>query len=188
MRKNAIGQWCYTQKVRQQIGATNWLKRVCSAQSRHCMIKISTPQASQKSTSSCDNVLLWPNLFSVVERLTKSLNQPIPKGLEQIRGYYRYLTHKDNPEKAQYDEADIETINGFNISDFVELTKSEVNEIKRRLQRLIIEENIVEYSDFMDILLDMPTEYDVAASNTFSLMRTYQAVDMAKKSRQRSSR
>ena len=28
-------------------------------------------------------------------------------------GNYRYLTHKDNPEKAQYSEGDIMTFNGF---------------------------------------------------------------------------
>ena len=44
-----------------------------------------------------------PTAQSVVERLTERLNAPKPIPLEQVR-YYRYLTHKDNPEKAQYDE------------------------------------------------------------------------------------
>ena len=68
-----------------------------------------------------------PTAQSVVERLTERLNAPKPIPLEQVRGYYRYLTHKDNPEKAQYDEKDIQTLNGFDIRDFVEMTKSEVN-------------------------------------------------------------
>ena len=56
--------------------------------------------------------------------LTERLNAPKPIPLEQVRGYYRYLTHKDNPEKAQYDEKDIQTLNGFDIRDFVEMTKA----------------------------------------------------------------
>lgn len=110
-----------------------------------------------------------PTSYNVVKQLTDSLNQPIPQSLEQVRGYYRYLTHKDNPEKAQYDENDIQTINGFNIADYVELSKSEVNEIKTKLQQLIRDLNLLEYCDFMDYLLDneLKLEYDVASCNTY---------------------
>ena len=110
-----------------------------------------------------------PTSFNVVRQLTERLNQPIPQALEQVRGYYRYLTHKDNPEKYQYSDDDIKTLNGFNISDFVELSKSEVLEIKRKLQNLIREINILEYSDFMDFLLDneMSLEYEVGSNNTY---------------------
>ena len=31
----------------------------------------------------------------MVKALTDGFNQPIPQALEQVRGYYRYLTHKD---------------------------------------------------------------------------------------------
>jgi len=110
-----------------------------------------------------------PTSFNVVKDITDSFNAPIPQALEQMRGYYRYLTHKDNPEKYQYDEKDITTINGFDISDFIELSKSEVNEIKRKLQRFIRDEDIREYSDLMDYLQDSDKklEHDVANSNTF---------------------
>jgi len=40
-----------------------------------------------------------PTSFSVVQTLTQKLNAPAPIPLEAVRGYYRYLTHKDNPEK-----------------------------------------------------------------------------------------
>lgn len=110
-----------------------------------------------------------PTSFNVVKALCDSLNQPIPQALEQVRGYYRYLTHKDNPEKYQYSDEDIQPLNGFNISDFVELSKSEILEIKKKLQELIRTEHIIEYSDFMDYLLDngMSLEYEVGSNNTY---------------------
>lgn len=111
-----------------------------------------------------------PTSYNVVKALTDSLNCPIPQPLEQVRGYYRYFTHMDNPEKYQYTPDTIETINGFSIMDFVELTKSEVLTAKRKLQSLIRERNILEYSDFMDYLQDsenMEQEYDVASNNTY---------------------
>ena len=110
-----------------------------------------------------------PTSFNVVKALTEELKQPIPQALEQVRGYYRYLTHKDNPEKAQYDEREIKTINGFNIADFTELTRTEVTQIKKLLQSLIREKDICEYAQLMDFLQDeeMNVEYEIASNNTY---------------------
>ena len=116
-----------------------------------------------------------PTAQSVVERLTELLNAPKPIPLEQVRGYYRYLTHKDNPEKFQYDEKDIQTLNGFDIRDFVEMTKSEVNAKIRIIQALIQTLDILEYADLLDYLMDndeLADEYDVAISHTI-LLNTY---------------
>ena len=109
-----------------------------------------------------------PTTYNNVKSLTDRLNQPIPQPLEQVRGYYRYLTHKDNPDKYQYNDSDIVTVNGFNIADFVEVTKSEVTEIKFILQTLIREKLFKEYSLFMDYVQDNYDRvyYDVASSHT----------------------
>lgn len=109
-----------------------------------------------------------PTTFNNVKSLTDSFNSPIPQALEQVRGYYRYLTHKDNPEKYQYEDKDIITGGGFNIADFIELTKSEVSEIKFKLQALIREKDMIEYEDFMDFVQDNydRTVYEVASSHT----------------------
>lgn len=110
-----------------------------------------------------------PTSYNVVKTLTDKLNQPIPQALEQVRGYYRYLTHKDNPEKAQYDESEIKAINGFNIADFSELTRSETTQIKKSLQLLIRQHGIMEYAELMDYLQDedMNLEYEIASNNTY---------------------
>lgn len=110
-----------------------------------------------------------PTTYENVKRLTDSLSQPIPQPLEQVRGYYRYFTHKDNPEKFQYSESDIQRFNGFDIRDFLELSFSEVSEIKRQIQYFIVQQDILEYAVLMDLLLvnDEHKElYDVASSNT----------------------
>lgn len=88
--------------------------------------------------------------------------------MESVRGYYRYLTHKDNPEKFQYDDNDIVHLNGFNISDFMELTKSEVIQVKIKVQQFIREYDITEYGELMDMLLDneLMVEYEIASNNT----------------------
>lgn len=111
-----------------------------------------------------------PTTFGNVEGLTKRLNQPIPQPLEQVRGYYRYLTHEDNPEKAQYDKADIRTLNGFDIRDFVEMSKSEVGKYIREVQGFIRDNGITEYADLMDKLMDggetLADWWEVASNHT----------------------
>ncbi len=109
-----------------------------------------------------------PTTYSNVKSMTDRLNSPAPQALEQIRGYYRYLTHKDNPEKYQYDDCDIVTGGGFDISDFVEITKSEVNAIKSELLGIIKEHNFLEYCDLIDYVQENKDKvyFDVASSNT----------------------
>lgn len=109
-----------------------------------------------------------PTTYNAVSKFTASLNSTVPQALESVRGMYRYFSHKDNPEKYQYDEGDIITVNGFNIADLVELTKSEVNEIKRSVLQLIREVGICEYAGLVDFLVDneLWAEYDVAINNT----------------------
>lgn len=114
-----------------------------------------------------------PTSFNVVKGVCDSLNCPIPQALEQIRGYYRYLTHKDNPEKAQYSDNDITTINGFDISNFVERTSSETSAIIRQIYDYIIKNDIIEFhlltdyaflnnADWFDVLTNGYTLYFTA--------------------------
>lgn len=117
-------------------------------------------------------LLSWqgPTSFSVAKRISDKLNAPRPIPLEAVRGYYRYFTHKDNPEKYQYSESEIICLNGFDVSNFVELTRAEINEAKRKVQAYIRQAHIVEYADLMDALYDEPemtVEWEVASNNTF---------------------
>ena len=117
-----------------------------------------------------------PTTYNNVKRLTDSLSQPIPQPLEQVRGYYRYLTHEDNPEKYQYEKKDIETLNGFAIKDFVEMTKGEVVKVKREVLQLIRDNGLTEYSDLINILMDggeaTADMFEVASNNTL-FFKTY---------------
>lgn len=113
-----------------------------------------------------------PTTYNAVQAFTTgSLCGTIPQPLESLKGYYRYLSHKDNPEKAQYEERDIEHFNGFCPRDFIEMSKSEVLACIKRIHTYIREGNIYEYSDLLDTLLDsdMLDEYDVATSHTLMI-------------------
>lgn len=95
-----------------------------------------------------ENPTTYKNVLNFVSRF----NCPTPQPLESVRGYYRYLTHKDNPEKYQYDENDIICFNGFDTSNFNELTKTQIDAIKYNIIDFIIDNNIREYSDLVEVL------------------------------------
>lgn len=115
-----------------------------------------------------------PTTYNSVKRVTDSINATIPQPLEQIRGYYRYFTHKDNPEKFQYCESDITTINGFDIDNYIELTYTEVSKLLLQIQYMIKDKNFTEYSELLDYLVenDLKEFWDVARNHTI-LLNTY---------------
>lgn len=117
-----------------------------------------------------DGPTTYKNALSVAQRVG-GVNTVQP--LEQIRGYYRYFTHMDNPEKYQYNSSDITTINGFDINNYVELTYTEISALLYQLQYLIKEKKILEYADLLDFLQDNDLKelWDVAKNHTILLDR-----------------
>ena len=111
-----------------------------------------------------------PTTFNNVNSLCESLNQPIPQPLEQLRGYYRYLVHKDNPEKYQYSQDLITTLNGFDVNNYLELTNDQVLSGMKVLVQLINDNDIFEYCDLINMVNEMDRiYYDLAFKHTFFL-------------------
>lgn len=109
-----------------------------------------------------------PTTYNNVLRVTGLLNAPVPVPLDSVKGYYRYLTHQDNPDKAQYAAADIRHLNGFNPLDYMEMTAGDRLRLIRSVQEIVQRLELYEYAALLDFLKDSdsPEEYLFAASNT----------------------
>lgn len=109
-----------------------------------------------------------PTTGKNVKTLVDELSQPIPLPIDSVRGLYRYFTHKDNPDKYQYDEREIISLNGFNIRDYADLSSTDKTKIKLELTKFIQESEILEYSDFMDKVIELgkPDYFFIASTNT----------------------
>ncbi|MCI5967272.1 MAG: replication protein [Tenericutes bacterium] len=105
---------------------------------------------------------------NVKENVCDKVNGTIPIKLESIKGMYRYHLHLDNPEKYQYDDRDRIFINGFDVSNVNALTQTEVQKIMKDLTSLIIDNEIYEYADLLNLLLqnDLNNMFVVASSHT----------------------
>lgn len=87
-----------------------------------------------------------PTTYNNVKNICDEIGATIPKNVISLVGYYRYLCHLDNPEKAQYDTKDIRTINGFKL----ELSSSEQIALKMEIIGEIKNKNIKEYKKLVD--------------------------------------
>lgn len=82
-----------------------------------------------------------------------------------MRGAYEYFTHKNDPDKYQYNPLDIKEFNGFTM----ELSSKEFLRIKKELANLILKENISEITEF-DLIVRMMYQddyYEVATNSTY---------------------
>lgn len=115
-----------------------------------------------------------PTTFNAVKTLTvDTLNATIPQPLESIKGYYRYLTHKDNPDKYQYNDEDIIHLNGFDLFEFINVSGLDRTKLKVEVIKDIKKNNILEYSQLIDFYInekDM-TKLELAASHTIFFNR-----------------
>lgn len=92
-----------------------------------------------------------PTTYNMVKELSDSILSGVsPKPIESIRGMYRYLTHKDNPEKFQYNESDIVLLNGFDPTSI--LSNADEQAIKLLVIYYIQDNGIIEYSDLINSL------------------------------------
>lgn len=88
--------------------------------------------------------------YEQVKELTDSCKAPIPQRCHDLRGLIRYMAHLDNPEKAQYDIADIIGHGGMDIKELLRPSSSERYSLIGDMIRFCKENHISEYQDLMD--------------------------------------
>lgn len=114
-----------------------------------------------------DGPITYQNAKTYADRVGAKNGVIQPVG--SVRGMIRYFCHLDNPEKHQYPDSIIQCRNGFDPKDYFNLTVSQQKAFKKKATNFIRENDITEYSDLIDYLIDMEESdmYDVVSQNTF---------------------
>lgn len=99
--------------------------------------------------------------YSAVIGLREITHGPYPLKCSHVAGSYAYFTHKNNPEKAQYDAKEIARYNGWE----KRLSRSEIEAIKRELAKICMRDGVTEYLELMMTASDMGNEYFEVAGN-----------------------
>jgi hypothetical protein len=116
-------------------------------------------------------IVTWGNTttHAAVASLTDRLQATMPIKLESVRGYYRYFVHADDPDKYQYDPAEITLIGGFDIADHTEMTRGERLRLMAEVQDFIEDNDIREYRRLTWALRQidgMRQQWEIAITNT----------------------
>lgn len=115
-------------------------------------------------------IAVWPNntKWQTATVLCDIVNGPICIPVIDIRPKYDYLTHKNDPNKAQYNPDDIQHCNGFVLSKYLNLTAAEVSQKVAEITKLCFEFQFYEYADLIKYLLDndMFDDFDIASNRT----------------------
>lgn len=97
-------------------------------------------------------------------------------GLEDVasvRGYARYLIHRDNPEKAQYSAADVRAFGGMDFDAMCALP-SDDNRMLEELFKYIRENRIMYFSDLCDaVAISNPDWFSMIVSRKTYVVKEY---------------
>ena len=114
-------------------------------------------------------MICWegPTSFNNVQEISNLFSGVMPFPVASVKGMYNYFTHKDNPEKHQYDKKNILNISGFDILDFRTYTSNEVLEMRLKIDEFIRMGLILEYYELREKLIDYDLElYSYVSNNT----------------------
>lgn len=101
--------------------------------------------------------LMYPSNKSfeqVSDLVCKQLNAPIPVKCQSVKGSIRYMCHKDNPEKYQYNWSDIKCHGGADLRSLCLPTSTEKLEIQKQIIEYCRVNNITEFSDIVNYAND----------------------------------
>lgn len=89
-----------------------------------------------------------------VDEIARRANGTRPEQVNSLKGYARYLTHMDDPEKAQYDAADVRCLAGFDMGEATAPTSTDRYRLINEMRQFVKEQGIIELSDLMDYAAD----------------------------------
>lgn len=83
-----------------------------------------------------------------VKEITEKIGGVGVEKINSLRGYARYLIHADNPEKAQYNKADIKQFGGVDYESICSLASDKYAAIREMIQYCTTNE-IISYADLL---------------------------------------
>lgn len=88
--------------------------------------------------------------FEQIKAITDRLNSPIPQQAHSVKGLVRYMAHLDNPEKHQYDKADIIGHGGADVAELLKPTSADRYAFIREMRAYVITHAVMEFCDLFD--------------------------------------
>ena len=112
--------------------------------------------------------------FDQVVDLLKPLNCPIPQICQNARSAVRYMSHMDNPDKAQYPSSKIIAHGGVDLAELLRPSSSKRLDILREIVAFIDENEITEFQDIAAYAaLERDDWFDILANYNTLFITSY---------------
>jgi hypothetical protein len=92
--------------------------------------------------------------FDQINAICDSINAPIPQRTASLVGSVRYMSHMDNPDKAQYSVSAIIGHNGADVGILLKPTSNQRYLLINDMLEFIKVHDVIEYMDFMNYARD----------------------------------
>lgn len=87
-----------------------------------------------------------------INSISQAINGTIAIPVMSLKGYYRYLTHQDNPEKYQYKESEIKLLSGFDPYDYWNFSSEESVRYRLDIMDIMKSNRIYNYFGLLEYL------------------------------------
>lgn len=98
-----------------------------------------------------------PTSKNAIEEYVKENIDPkiyaVKKIYSTVSAVYDYMYHKNNPEKAQYQESDIVCLNGFDILDYTSQSRKDKINVTKEIYIYIENNDISEFAELIQSLI-----------------------------------
>ena len=91
--------------------------------------------------------------FEQIKEITDSINQPIPQKVMNPRSLVRYFMHMDNPDKYQYNIAELQVFGGADINEALKPTYTEKSSIMQDIISFVETNDIIELKEIIEYSL-----------------------------------
>jgi len=113
--------------------------------------------------------------YDQIREITMKLRSPNPQKVANTKGMVRYFAHMDNPEKYQYSKSDIVAHCGADLSELLEVTKTERYTLIREMMEFVNINKIIEMKDLLDYAMHERFEdwFPLLCDNSAYIMDSY---------------
>lgn len=87
--------------------------------------------------------------YNQILEITKDIKATVPQICHSAKGLARYMAHMDNPNKAQYNIADIESLNGADLSELLKPSSQDRYSMIKEMIEFINDNQIMEFEDIL---------------------------------------
>jgi hypothetical protein len=97
-------------------------------------------------------IVIWegPATEKQAKKISDQFNSPRPIPQINLKGAVLYLTHTNNPEKAQYKQTDIELVGYDTLQEVIDLTASAERSLISSIMEEVKKQNFTEYWDLVN--------------------------------------